>query len=657
MYIRVRIVTGYKEPLIYKVPEDWHQDELSGCIVRVPLQTRQVLARVIEMMENLPKNIGNFTIKKAIAREPFPNDKHYWPFIKQLSQYYQIDELFCLRRIKQFLSQKEKQIIAEQSVSSMTEPEMVTLTPEQQTIYDKLAPSLQLNQYHPAILHGVTGSGKTEIYKTLIITTHKLQKTTIFLLPEVTLALQFERLLKEQLPADIPVRSFHSATSIKEKRITWQMLINQQPFLLIGVHLPILLPIANLGLIIVDEEHDPGYQEKRAPTINSKEAAIWRAHTNNIPIVLGSATPSMHSLYNVQTRGWHLFKLEKRYAGAFPTIKTVSLLAKQKRRNFWISADLETALAERLAKKEQSIIFLNRRGYSFFMQCKQCSYIPTCTACSVSLTVHENNRLSCHYCGTSKELPTSCPACNADEKKLLKRGIGTQQLVTILEKLFPYARIGRADLDTSSNKKIWKQTMHDFSSGAINILVGTQTITKGYHFPNVTLVGIIWADLNLHFPIYNASETTLQQLLQVAGRAGRTHTSSLVIVQYMAEHEIFSYLDERQYCNFYAAEYARRQELGYPPCNRLIELALKHGDQAIVEHESQLLAKIIKQHLTPSIGTLLGPSKPPVHMIKHIHTRKLYLKGPNMQKLLALIQQSTPKGLKSTIFLTPNPLQ
>jgi len=658
MYITVRLLAGYQEPLTYKIPESWESRPIAGTIVRVPLRTQLVPAVVTAVHDFLPEAAHHFAIKDAHSIEPFPHDECYVAFAKQIANYYQIDEHFFIRRIRQFLKQKEQPETITKQDKDEDLKKTIVLTDEQQAVVDFVMPSIITSEYNPTLVHGVTGSGKTEIYKRLIMTAISEQKTAILLLPEVTLALQFERLLRKQLPSTITIASFHSATSIKEKRRSWQLLVHSKPHLLIGVHLPVLLPIANLGLIIVDEEHEVGYQEKRHPTINSKEIAVWRAKAYNIPILLGSATPSISSLYNVATRGWSLFQLTKRYAGSFPTIETVSLVNKEKRQSFWITKALESAIMQRIAKKEQTIIFLNRRGYSFFMQCKKCGYIPTCTTCSVSLTVHDNNYLSCHYCGTTIPQPTQCPGCKADEKNLLKKGIGTQQVVSILEKLFPQARVARADLDTSSNKKLWSQMLNEFEQGAIDILVGTQTITKGYHFPRVTLVGILWADLNLHFPIYNASETTLQQLIQVAGRAGREHESSTVIVQYMADHEIFSFLDERHYVNFYANELAARHSAGYPPCNRLVEIALKHSDEQIIERESIELASLIRINLENNHKTvqLLGPSKPPVHTIKNIHTRKLYLKGPNIQEILSIIAQSKSMEFSSSFFVTPNPL-
>ncbi|MFZ5953889.1 MAG: replication restart helicase PriA [Candidatus Dependentiae bacterium] len=655
MYIQVCLLNGFSEPFLYEVPSDWSHHNLLFSLVKVPLKNKLMSGIVIQTIQKLPPT--SFTIRKAHSFELFPADPHYIDYLKKLCAYYRIEMVQLISRIKHFLSEE----ITKSESSSDDRQEMplkdITLTPEQQKVVDFGNSWLGKNIFAPTLLHGVTGSGKTEIYKQLIINTYSTNKTTLLLLPEVTLALQFEKLLRYQLP-HIPLYGFHSGTSVKDKKIVWNKLLLQEPVVIMGVHLPALLPIANLGLIIVDEEHDTGYQEKKHPKINTKEAALLRAQTYKTPILLGSATPSISSLYNVKHKGWHFFELKKRFAGNFPQVQTVVLPEQKYRKQFWISTELEKAITDRLAKKEQVIIFLNRRGFSFFVQCKQCSFIFTCTQCSVSLTLHNDSSLTCHYCGHTKQLPLECTQCKAPESEFLKKGIGTQQVVTILEKLFPTARIARADLDVTAKKKSWKQTMLDFDVGNIDILVGTQTITKGYHFPKVTLVGIIWADLNLHFPLYNAAETCLQQLIQVAGRAGRSSEHSLVIAQTMIDHPIFNYINEVNYPAFYEHEIAARQLTGYPPAQRLAQIELKHANEAIIEREAQTLCNQLHalSGQLPLPVTILGPARPVVHMIKKTHMRAIYLKGADIHQLAQLFNACNKDWYSSSIFFTPNPL-
>lgn len=648
MYILVKLISGNPTALSYKVPATWDTPSV-GSLVKVPLRAKFLTGIIMDVSEQKPA--GNFVIKEAVALEPFPHDPHYTNFIHQLGNYHQVEPVQFVKRIKGFLKEQKRESYYEQPPKA-GHTTTVTLTQEQQTIIDYLAPTLIHNSYAPTLIHGVTGSGKTEVYKELIIQAHTNEKTTFLLLPEVSLAAQFEQLLRQQLPNTIPLFSFHSSSNAPEKKELWKSLLTKKPCLIIGVHLPVLLPCSNLGLIIIDEEHESGYQEKKHPKLNSKEAAVMRAYQHAIPIVLGSATPSLSTLHNVETKNWKLFTMHQRFAGSFPTIQQALLNTQKQRRSFWITPALEKAIADRLRKKEQTIIFINRRGVCFFVQCKDCSFVPQCTSCSVSLTLHADESLRCHYCGYQEPMLISCNKCHT--KEFIKKGIGTQTAVTILQKMFPHARIARADMDTTVNKRLWKNTMDNMHNQEIDILVGTQTITKGYHFPRVTLVGVLWADSNMNFPFYNAHEKTIQQLIQVAGRAGRASQESTVIIQSMQEHNLFDHLNEQDYVLFCKQELEQRQELLYPPFIRFAELELKHPDQLVVDREAQIVAAYLMEHTDV---TVLGPAQPPVAQIKNIWSRKIYLKstqfGPLQQAFSAA---RTTIKLKSKLFFTPNPL-
>ncbi len=653
MFIRVRLLNGLPEPLWYAVPQQYTQP-LTGLVVQVPVRNRIVPALVIDEYQNKPGNLA-FELKDICGIEPLPDDPYYLKFLKHLSDYYCLEPLHFIKRIHHFLiDKKEDTLLAEEK--AYTPQTAVILTDEQQKVCDFIIPHIG-QKYISTLLHGVTGSGKTEVYKNLFLHALSENQTSLLLLPEVTLAIAFENRLKAEL-SNAPIYGFHSGKSPKEKKEVWNHLHNKTPIILIGVHLPIFLPIANLGIIIVDEEHEIGYQEKKHPKINSKEAALIRAQCNNIPILLGSATPSISSLHSVKTKSWTFFQLKERFSGTLPSVNVVSLTENKNRKQFWISKELESAIKDRLEKKEQAIIFINRRGFSFFVQCKNCTFIFSCTHCSVSLTLHGDNRLVCHYCTFSLMLPQACPECKAHADDFLKKGIGTQKVVTILEKMFPQAKIARADMDTTTKKKVWQQTIADMMSGTIDILVGTQTITKGFHFPNVTLVGVLWADLHLGFPVYNAAETALQQLIQVAGRAGRNHAHGAVIIQTMAEHSLFQHLNEADYLKFYAEEMNMRIELQYPPASRFAELELKHVNEKKLEQEAYHIINCLQEYSVKNelSLTLLGPAKPPVSKIKSIHSRKIYIKGENFAQIMKLYRQVNKKLYSSSIYFTPNPL-
>ncbi len=623
----------------------------------MPLQTQTIPAIIIEIKTELE---SAYEIKKIISLEHFPSDIHFLTFIKHVSHYYQVEPLLLIKRFRKFIEQKnhvtaqESTIRTEQDKSDSTV--LHDLNQEQQAAYQKIAGDIIAPSYRATILHGVTGSGKTEVYKQLIKTALMAKKTVILLLPEVTLAMQFETIFKNTFTNNL-VFGFHSASASKQKKDLWQALISHQSCLIIGVHLPVLLPIANLGLIIVDEEHETGYQEKKYPKLNSKEIAILRASLYQIPIVLGSATPAISSLYNLKKQAnWQLLSLKKRFAGDFPKIKMIKIGADQNQPHFLITKELANAIQNKLNQKEQTIIFLNRRGYSFFVQCQICKLIFYCQNCSVSLTLHKDESLRCHYCDFKINLPKTCTNCPS--KNFIKKGVGTQQIVSVLEKLFPYAKIARADLDSTSQKKSWQQTLQQFNSKQIDILVGTQTITKGYHFPGVTLVGILWADINLHMPIFNAAEVAMQQILQVAGRAGRQNKNSEVIVQTMTNHPIFNYLSESQYLEFYEHEVAKRQITNYPPISRLVEIEITNQIEKIVEQEvCSLYQDLEKNSLQISnMIEILGPVKPVVSKLKNWHTRKIYLKSSQIINLIKLFRSINLNQYRSKIFFTPNPL-
>lgn len=660
MYATVQLLNGFQQTLTYKIPDQWDHTTLFGSLVTVPLQQRREKAIVIEICEHKPFD-ACFTIKELLMRDPFPKDHHFQSFIESLSRYYQLPSFIFYRRLRAFLNQKNKGFET-QPERTKEEIQQIILTAEQKFIVDALVPTVLCGGFQASLIHGVTGSGKTEVYKQLILEALANGKSVILLLPEVSLAVRFGHYFRNALKTKFPVFGFHSASGALEKKALWKYLMSKEPALIIGVHLPILLPLQNLGLIIVDEEHESGYQEKKHPKFNSKEIALMRAQTYNIPIVLGSATPSLQSLYNVKHKNWKLFSLTKRFAGAFPTIHHV-LLKNEKRYSFWLSRELEKAIEDRLTKKEQSIIFINRRGFAFFVQCADCGHIFQCHSCSVSLTLHfssnsptkQETLLRCHYCGHQEPEPQKCPHCGP-ASKLLKKGIGTQQVVSLLEKRFPYARIARADMDTTIDRKEWESTLTQFAQREIDIMVGTQTITKGYHFPYVTLVGILWGDVNLSVPFFNAAEVALQQLIQVAGRAGRQSAQSLVIVQTLTNHPIFNFINEQKYLDFCDYENTFRKKLTYPPFIRFAEIELRNSNENTLIQDAHACLMLLNKLASQEPLIFLGPAEPPVYKVKNIFIRKIYLKTHSFTLLHKAYLVLKKENLDSKIFYTPNPV-
>ena len=715
MFLQVRPIQGYRQSLTYALPATWKIMPQIGDLVTVPLRQQTVLATVEKISTTdttwLDQHGQPLKIRPALHYELALNHPEYKIFLQNLSRYYQLPVSYLLKRFWGALTTIattpviDSHSISMRPLTNIAVHHSATLTAEQQQVFAQLVTQLTpaTRRFQANLIHGVTGSGKTEIYAKLIQANWELGYSTLFLLPEVALATNFAHLLPPKLTPEIPIFSFHSGSTRSHKQALWAQLRQNRPLLVIGVHLPVLLPITNLGLILIDEEHDPGFQEKSHPQLNTKECALMRAQLSQIPIVLGSATPAISTLYQLSKPNWRSFQLHQRYQGNFPQIQVVNLRTSQQRqrtKQFWFSRELLVALQERLNRREQTIIFLNRRGYSFFIQCHNCGFIPNCPNCAVSLTLHSDQTLHCHYCNTTQNYPITCPECQGAGQKFLKKGLGTQQVVALLSELFPTAKIARADLDITRQKKLWPQIVADFSANKIDILVGTQTITKGYHFPHVTLVGVLWADLNLHFPIYNAAETTLQQLLQVAGRACRQSPQSTVIVQTLTEHPIFNYLNELDYLKFYELELTKRAEHRYPPLARLAEIEIKHSsEQQVIKDALSLSAKLQQfaqqfapldlarpaqsQQLEPAVSApvkhdhqtqsvpaaapvqlspndflqILGPAKPPVAKIKNWHFRKIYLKSNRRELIIQAWQYLQREPVTSSIFFTPNPLQ
>lgn len=663
MFATVLLLNGFTKSLTYKIPEALGSKITVGSLVKVPLKNSQHLAYVIQIDSNF---YSDFQVREILGLQQFPEDTKYSEFIEKISKFYFVPSLHFYQRIRGFFAEKKARTSGPEDSLMLNDLERgqradgipVLLTPEQQNIVDYLKPFITKHEYKPTLIHGVTGSGKTEVYVKLIEECIQNNKSVLFLLPEVSLSLQFERIFQKKLPGT-NVLGFHSASKSSDRRKLWDGLLKNEPALIIGVHMPIMLPINNLGLIIVDEEHEHGFLEKKHPRLNSKEIAIWRASIYNIPILLGSATPSLNSLHNIEKKNWKLFNMTKRFAGNFPEIKKVILKSQQEqpRRNFWVSRELERAIAWCLSRKEQAIIYLNRRGYSFFVQCKGCGLVFQCPNCSVSLTLHANfsqEILRCHYCDFQKPLPEKCPECNTDKKNFVKKGVGTQQAVKIFQELFPNANIARADLDTTSQKRSWHQTVKMFEQGEIDILIGTQTITKGYHFPKVTLVGVLWADLNLHMPIYNAAETSIQQLIQVAGRAGRGQLPSRVIIQMMKDHKIFDYLNELDYLKFCTDEAALRKEICYPPFGRLVQIEIRSSSDANLDRDASSIADILNQ-INESQDLkiqILGPAHPMISKIQNVEIRQIFLKSQTFSSIHKLLSQIDFEQFDSRVFIS-----
>lgn len=500
------------------------------------------------------------------------------------------------------------------------------LTEKQQIAKEKILQGFEKAQ--TVLLHGITGSGKTEIYMDLIHDVLAQGEQVLYLLPEIALTTQIVARL--QLVFSDQMGVYHSKYSDNERVEVWKGLISGKFPLIVGVRSSIFLPFDNLGLVIIDEEHEFSYKQyDPAPRYHARDAAQVLAQIYSAKVLMGTATPSFESFYLAQEGKYGYVSLTERYGEAkLPKIIFADLARERKQKT--IKGDFTSVLADKIAqslsRNEQVIVFQNRRGYSPYIACDECGWIPKCNNCAVSLTFHMfYNQLRCHYCGHHERLPVTCPACGAT--KLNTKGFGTEKLEEDLKLLFPEARVQRMDLDTTRRKYSYQKIINDFEQGNIDILVGTQLVSKGLDFDNVTLVGIFDVDRMLHFPDFRSFERTYQLSVQVSGRSGRSEKPGEVVVQTAdLKQAILHYISRQNFLEFYQHEIEERHKYKYPPFYRLIRITLKHRDKATIQLASNTLAHKIKEKFNKNL--VLGPHEPMISKIRNLYLMEIILKIP-----------------------------
>ncbi len=465
----------------------------------------------------------------------------------------------------------------------------------------------------PILLHGVTGSGKTEIYLQAISLVLERGQTAIMLVPEISLTPQTVERFKSRFAAtQHEVAVLHSHLSDGERHDEWHKIRTGRARIVIGARSAIFAPCANLGLIVVDEEHENTYKQEETPRYHGRDVAVLRARMEGCAIVLGSATPSLESFHNAQLGKYELLRLTQRVDDKkMPFIRIMDMRMESKKKGAILSERLITAINDRLAKKEQTILFLNRRGFSTSLLCEKCGYVCECPNCSVGLTFHRAaGRVVCHICGHQAVAPAKCPECR--DPGIKYSGTGTEKVEDIVGKCFPTAVVKRLDADVMTRKDAFRETLGAFKVGKIDILVGTQMIAKGLHFPNVTLVGIINADLSLHLPDFRAGERTFQLLTQVAGRAGRGDVEGEVFVQSFTPFSpSIQFARHHDFDGFWEQEIEFRRQWDYPPFTHLVLIVIRSQHQQRAEFSAQTLHRRLKDALPPNT-TLSDPAPAPL---------------------------------------------
>ena len=534
------------------------------------------------------------------------------------------------------------------------------LTEEQQNAFNKIDETINNNENKEFLLYGVTGSGKTEIYLQLIEKIIQKNKTAIVLVPEISLTPQMvERFIARFGQEKIAV--LHSKLSIGERYDQWNKIKNGECKIVIGARSAIFAPIQNLGLIIIDEEHDSSYKSETNPRYNAKELAGYMAKKNNIPLVLGSATPDISTYYKAENNKIEMLKLTKRANESnLPKVDVIDLREELANGNRSIlSRKLYEEIEKNLKDKKQTILFLNRRGYSTFVMCRDCGYTVKCKNCNITMTYHiKTNKLKCHYCGHEEKNLTECPECHSKNIKYF--GTGTQRLEEDINKIFPEATTIRMDIDTVTRKNSHEEILNKFKNDNINILIGTQMVVKGHHFPNVTLVGVIAADSSLYIEDYRANERTFQILTQVAGRAGREKLPGRVIIQtYNPDNFAIECSKKQNYDEFYETEIELRKQLKYPPFCDIISIGLTDTDNNKIKNVSEKLYNNISRTIKNEKMdfNIYKPLPCPIDKIKNKYRWRIILKGKLNNKIINIINKSIEQVNSKTtrIIVDTNP--
>lgn len=603
-------------PSLENVKETWREQY-------VVLSSEYTMAEILEQVSRAPKQVEIVAMldgAEPVSLACFKEKGYSTAALKALRQKGLV-KLHCGREKKDYVLQQP-----------------LELTAEQKKVFAPIKAALLQKEFCVQLLYGVTGSGKTEIYLQALALNKLLDKQAIVLLPEITLTEQMMNRYQARFGEEVAI--WHSNLSSREKRRTWQRITAGQASIIVGARSAIFAPFTKIGLIIIDEEHETSYQQESAPKYHAREVALHRAASHQALVILGSATPSIESAYQASTGTYQLLALEQRVdAKPLPDFKIIDLRAELRQGNFSIfSRELQAKLEQCLLKKEQAILFLNRRGYNSFFICRDCGHTIKCCRCSISLTYHAaSNNLKCHYCGYQQEVPLLCPRCGS--KRIRGFGVGTEKVEQEINKLYPAARVARMDTDISDRKGYRQGILNSFHKGEIDILVGTQMIAKGLDFPGVTLVGVISADLTLNLPDFRARERTFQLLTQVGGRAGRGNKKGEVIVQtYWPEHEALIAARQNNYYEFYQKEIMLRNELGYPPFSHLLRVVIFGEDEDKVAQGSFDFAALVRQELQnyPFLH-VLGPAPASIHKLQNYYRWQLIFKGPRMEEMRHMV--------------------
>ena len=550
-----------------------------------------------------------------------------------------------IKEIKEEVYRLENNVIKEQ--------DNIKLNDEQQNVINKIE---NINGFKPILLHGVTGSGKTEVYINLIKKVIKNKKEAIVLVPEISLTPQLVNKFKNRFGSQIAI--LHSRLSDGEKYDEWRKIEKKEVSIVIGARSAIFAPFTNLGIIIIDEEHSDTYKQENNPKYHAIDIALYRAKYHNCKVVLGSATPSIESYTRANLGIYELCTMKKRVNNNLPNVILIDMHNEIKKGNRIISELLKNKLEEVIKNNEQAILLLNRRGYSTVATCKNCGYTVKCPHCDIPLTYHKlSNTMRCHYCGYGEILINKCPECKSSEINFY--GMGTEKLEQYIKNNFLGSRVIRMDNDTTSTKGSHEKIINAFKNEEYNVLIGTQMIAKGLDFPKVTLVGVINGDATLNIPDFRSAERTFSLLNQVAGRAGRSKLKGNVIIQgFNIDHYSLVYASQHDYLSFYNKELYIRKLLGYPPYYNLCLIKIKAKDYELVNKEAEKIVEHLKSKTNKNV-TVLGPSNALIPKINDIYSMQVIIKYKKTNEIIKelIFINNLYKKNKVLVDIDINPLR
>ncbi len=629
-YADILLPLALPETLTYRLTEELCAAAKPGQRAMVHLGKNKILSGLIWRIHFTSPSFEVRNIISIIDEAPILDDRQFTLWEWMAGYYLCTPGEVMKAALPAFLkvdNRDPKRIRKTQPETSNQQPiTLLPLSPLQQQVLLNIKAGFPVTPVH--LLHGITSSGKTEIYIHLIQEQLEQNRQVLYLLPEIALTTQI--IVRLQNVFSDRVLVYHSRFTQVRRLKVWNQILSRpvgQGQLILGVRSSVFLPFRNLSLIIVDEEHEQCYkQQDPAPRYNARDVAIILGNIHKVPVLMGSATPSMESYQQAHSGKYHLHELNERFGGIDrPEILLADSRDARKRKKMRgpFTPLMLKAINEVLVRNEQAILFQNRRGYSPYIECQECKWIPKCQNCDVSLTLHRaQSKLECHYCGYAERVPTRCPKCTSTN--LATRGLGTERIEEELQLLFPDARLARLDLDSTRSTSAFSQILTDFELGKTDILIGTQMVSKGLDFSKVSLVGIMDADLLLNYPDFRSYERSFQLMTQVSGRAGRRDTQGTVVIQCSdPTHPVIQQVMADNLAGFYQNELRERQQFGYPPFTRLIRFNIKHTDIKVVPEAAVNLACELKQALP---GMVMGPQSPVVSRIQGKYIQNILIK-------------------------------